>query len=341
MALNTLGREEKAIKPKFGVYVPQEGLTYHEIKRYVLFLEKLGFYSAFVYDHFHPIWNKHLELCTREKVPVLENWVLLSALAAETSKIRIGTLVNCNSYRNPSVLAKMAASLDVVSSGRLEFMIGSGWSEPEFKGYGIPFSSSRIRTEQMKEAIQVIKLMWTEHKTNFKGKYYSFEDAINYPKPLQKPYPRIWVGGEIKSILRAVAEVGEGTNFFGTPEYFDRKLELLRSYCKKIGRDYNTIEKSWTGNMVIGLDEAEIDRGMKKLKVRLRSLGLREDVSLEELSRVPARAGWALMGNPSQVISQIEKYLNLGVDYFIIWPTDFEDVSSMKLFAERVIPAFE
>ena len=116
----------------------------------------------------------------------------------------------------------MAASLDVVSSGRLEFMIGSGWSEPEFKGYGIPFSSSRIRTEQMKEAIQVIKLMWTEHKTNFKGKYYSFEDAINYPKPLQKPYPRIWVGGEIKSILRAVAEIGEGTNFFGTPEYFQR-----------------------------------------------------------------------------------------------------------------------
>jgi len=289
----------------------------------------MGFHSGFVYDHFHPIWNP-------KKATILEDWILLSALAVDTSKIRIGTLVNCNSYRYPSVLAKMASSLDVISRGRLEFMIGAGWYEAEYRGYGIPFPSAKVRIEQMKEAIQVIKLMWTEDEANFRGKYYTLDRAICYPKPLQKPYPRIWVGGGgEKFTLRAVAEVGEGTNLFGAPKDFERKLKILGDYCEKIGRDYDSIGKSWTGDLVIGKDEGEINRELEKLKARLRSQGVREELSLEQLE------GPRLIGTPSQVISKIEEYLKLGIDYFVILPTDLRDISVMKLFSEKVMPSFK
>jgi F420-dependent oxidoreductase-like protein len=294
---------------KFGVQVPQEGLTYDEIKRYFVRLEKLGFNSAFVFDHFHPIWKP-------EDAMVFENWILLSALAKETEKIRIGTLVNCNSYRCPSLTAKMAACLDNISNGRLEFMIGAGWYEGEYKGYGIPYPPAKVRIEQLKESIQVIKLMWTEHKAFFKGKYYSLDGAICYPKPLQKPYPRIWVGGGgEKFIMRTIAEVGEGTNFFGPPEALERKLGILRNYCEKTGRDYNTIEKSWAGDLFIGAGDHE------KM----------EDGSLK--------------GTPTQIIRRIKEYLKLGVNYFILLASsrshpDLITLDQMEFFAEKVIKAF-
>ncbi len=210
------------MKVKFGMYIWQEGLSFKIIERYFRDFENLDFYSAFVYDHFHPVYSA-------DEASVLENWVLLSALSATTRKIRLGTLVNCNSYRYPSVLAKMAASFDVISGGRMEFMLGAGWFRPEYKGYGIPFPRARVRIEQMKEAIEVMKLMWTEQKVHFRGKYYNLEGAISYPKPSQKPYPRIWVGGSGEKLtLKAVAEAGEGTNFGGSPEDFERKLKF---YC--------------------------------------------------------------------------------------------------------------
>ncbi|MEM2110381.1 MAG: LLM class flavin-dependent oxidoreductase [Candidatus Bathyarchaeia archaeon] len=314
---------------KFGVQVPQEGLTYEIIKRYFNEFENLGFYSAFVYDHFHPIWNP-------EDAPVLEDWVLLSALARETDKIRIGTLVNCTSFRYPSLLAKMAASVDVISGGRLEFMIGAGWFKAEYEGYGIPFLPPKIRIEQMKEAIQIIKLMWTEHKPCFKGKYYSLGGALNYPKPMQKPYPRIWVGGGGEKLtLKAIAEVGEGTNFTGTPQIFKRKLKILQSHCEKIGRDYNSIKKSWVGNLVIGLNEAEVNREIRKAKIETK----KNEVKLEDIEDT------TLVGTPPQMISKIEEYLKLGVDYFIILLGsryfDLRDIEAIKLFSTKVITAFK
>ncbi|MEM2914785.1 MAG: LLM class flavin-dependent oxidoreductase, partial [Candidatus Bathyarchaeia archaeon] len=168
-----------------------------------------------------------------------------------------------------------------------------------------------------KEAIQVIKLMWTEHKTYFKGKYYNLEGALNYPKPIQKPYPRIWVGGGgEKFTMKAVAEVGEGTNFFGTPEVFKRKLTILRNYCEKIGRNYDEIEKSWAGDLNLGA----------------RVIERTEDGTL--------------MGTPTQIIDRIEEYVKLGVKYFTIRAASLSHpklltVDQLELFAKRVIQAFK
>jgi len=325
---------------KFGVRIDQADLTYEEIRHLFISLEKLGFHSAFVTDHFYPI----LSLCDgNEKAPFLENWVLLSALAVETSTIRIGTNVNCNSYRHPAMLAKMGASLDVMSGGRLEFMIGAGWYEPEYKGVGIPFPLPRMRIEQMKEAIQVIRMIWTEHRAYFKGKHYHLEGALNYPKPLQKPYPRIWVGGGgEKYTLRAVAEVGDGTNFSGPPDVVERKLNLLRKYCEETSRDYGSIAKSISTDVVVSENKGEIEDGLKKIKTTVTKLrrmqGLSGDVSLEELEKP------RLIGTTSEVMNKIEEYRKLGVDYFIIVPgvgRDLKDTKMMKFFAEKIIAAFK
>jgi alkanesulfonate monooxygenase SsuD/methylene tetrahydromethanopterin reductase-like flavin-dependent oxidoreductase (luciferase family) len=320
------------MKIKFGVQVQQSGLSYDEFKRYFVTCEKLGFYSAFTNDHLHPPFNS-------EDTPIIENWILLSAIARETNKIRIGTQVNCNSFRYPSLLAKMAASLDVISDGRLEFMVGAGWFKSEYKGYGIPFPTLKIRIEQLKEAIQVIKLMWTEHKAYFKGKYYSLEGALNYPKPLQKPYPRIWIGGAGERIVRATAEFGEGLNLMGTPEDFEKKLGILKEFCEKSGRDYNSIEKSWTGDLVIGANEKEIERRLKKLKAKLTILDInkgekKKTRSFEEIE------GPSLVGTASQIIDKMEEYMKTGIDYFIIVPSSFRNYSDVKLFEEKVMRTF-
>jgi len=316
------------MRVKFGVQVPQEGFSYSEIKKVFSVLEELGYYSALVYDHFHPIWSA-------EDAEVLENWVLLSALAVETERIRLGTLVNCNSYRNPSLLAKMAASLDVISGGRLEFMIGAGWYKEEYMGYGYPFPPFKVRAAQLKEAIEVLKLMWTQHRAYFNGKYYKLEGALCYPKPVQKPYPRVWVGGGgEKYTLRVVAEVGDGTNFFGSPEVFERKLGVLREHCEKVGRDFDEIAKSWAGDVVIGLTETEVENRLKKLRAMLKRRGMSDDVPFEEIEAP------RLIGTPEQIMDKLERYLKLGVNYFVVIFPDPLDVEALKIFAEKIIASF-
>ncbi len=319
---------------KFGIQVQQERLSFGEIRGYVKKLEKMGFYSALTIDHLHPVFYSGEE-------PILENWVLISALASETNKIRLGTLVNCNSFRYPSLLAKMAASLDVISGGRLEFMIGAGWYESEYKGYGIPFLAPKIRLEQMKEAVKIIKLMWTEHKTNFNGKYYNLEGALNYPKPLQKPHPRIWVGGVGDYLLKIVSEVGEGTNFWAlTPKVTAEKLDLLKKKCEAIGRDYNSIAKSWSADLAIGSNKVEVEKRLKKIMVKLNNLevnmGRKERIwSSEELETS------RLVGTPSDIINKLEEFIKLGIDYFIVTPPDYRDPSDVKLFKEKVVASFK
>jgi len=310
------------MEAKFGVQIPQENLTYEEMSDLLKNVENLGFYSFLIYDHLQPTWRN-----SSEKAIILENWVLLSALSRETSKIKIGIMVNCNGFRYPAVLAKMAASLDVISGGRLEFMIGAGHNLNEHRGYGLTFPKPMVRIGQLKEAIEIIKLFWTEDKVYYKGKYYQIDGGVCYPKPLQKPYPRIWVGGGgEKYTLRTVAEVGGGSNFFGTVKDFERKLNLLRKYCQDVGRDYNSIPKSWYGDLLIGKGEGEVKSGMKRLEAKVPK---------------PERILRALIGTPPQIIDQIEEYVKLGVEYFIVVPTDPKDIDSMRLFAEKVVPSFK
>jgi len=194
---------------------------------------------AWLFDHFMPLGNDPTGPC-------LEGWTLLSAYAALTKRLRIGLMVTGNTYRHPAVLANMAATVDVISNGRLDFGIGAGWNELEHTAYGIPLYEPGERIKRMGEACEVFRLLWTETVPDFNGNYYQLKGAYCEPKPVQKPYPPITIGGGGEQLtLRMVAKYADIWNMPGGPvEVFKHKSEVLDGHCAKIGRDPSTIERS-------------------------------------------------------------------------------------------------
>ncbi|MEM2905109.1 MAG: LLM class F420-dependent oxidoreductase [Candidatus Bathyarchaeia archaeon] len=288
---------------------------YAELRRLVLKCEKLGFYSAWVMDHL--IWGSG---------SVLESWTTLSALAEATTRIRLGTLVSCVSFRLPSVLAKMAATFDVFSEGRLEMGIGAGWKEDEYRAYGIPFPSPAVRIGQLREAIIILRRMWSEPRASFKGRYFQVEDAVCEPKPVQKPRPPIWVGGQgEKLLLRVVAQVGDGCNLFGSPAELEHKLEVIRNHCEAVGRGFSEIRRSWTGDLITAPDEDELKRKVARLKPA--------EVSVEDYR---ARN---IIGTPGECIRKIEQYAALGFTYLI--PSMRTMDEDLELISDEIISAFQ
>ena len=190
---------------------------------------------------------------------MLEGWTTISALAGVTTKIKLGTLVTGIIYRHPSILAKMGATLDVISKGRLFMGIGAGWNEEESLAYGIAssFPSNRERLDRLEEAIQIIRKMWTDEPTaTFTGKYYQIKTAYCNPKPIQRPSPPILVGGAgEKRTLEIVAKYADACNLFGSSETVKRKLDVLKEHCKKVGRDYDSILKTKLGSVIIDKNE--------------------------------------------------------------------------------------
>ena len=233
---------------KFGLQHPNYNFDYDRrdasqiidsLKNLATKAENLGFDSFWVMDHFHQIPS-----VGKTEDPMLEGWTTISVLAGITSKIRLGTLVTGVTYRHPSVLAKMAATLDVLSKGRLFMGIGAAWNQEESLAYGIPFFPNKERLVRLEEAIQIIRKMWTEEEpaASFNGKYYQINNAYCNPKPIQKPSPPIMVGGSgERYTLKIVAKYADACNLFGSVETVKRKLSVLNEHCKSVGRDYDSI----------------------------------------------------------------------------------------------------
>jgi alkanesulfonate monooxygenase SsuD/methylene tetrahydromethanopterin reductase-like flavin-dependent oxidoreductase (luciferase family) len=263
-----------------------------------------------------------------EKMPILECWTTLSALSSVTEKIRLGTMVTCNSFRNPSLLGKMGATLDNISGGRLEFGIGAGVQKKEHIAYGFPFPSSKTRIERLKESVEIIKKMWTEEKANYNGKYYTIRDAVCEPKPLQKPHPPITIGGGGEKVMLAVtAQYADRYDWGYLPslEQYKHKLKVLKKHCETVGRNIQEIEKSrWlAGQIFIGEDR-------KKLEERVLQW-VPKGVSLEDFKQTN------LIGTPDDCLKQIQQYTNLGVTHFMLFFGDFPELRGLKLFAEEVV----
>jgi F420-dependent oxidoreductase-like protein len=197
------------------------------------------FESAWTFDHFYPIFSDPTGPC-------LEGWVTLTALAQATSRLRMGNLVTGIHYRHPAVLANMAASLDIVSGGRLELGIGAGWNEEESGAYGIELGTPSQRSDRFEEACQVLIGLLTNETTTFKGEYYQLTDARCEPKAVQAPHPPICIGGGgEKRTLRTAAKYAQHWNFVGgTIEEFARKRDVLYQHCADIGRDPSEITLS-------------------------------------------------------------------------------------------------
>jgi F420-dependent oxidoreductase-like protein len=190
------------------------------------------FESAWVFDHFYPIFSD-------SKGPCFEGWTVLTALAQATSRLRLGTLVTGIHYRHPAVLANMAASLDVISGGRLEIGIGAGWNEEESGAYGIALGSLKERSDRFEEACGVLVSLLSNETTSFKGRYFELTDARCNPAPLQRPHPPICIGGSgERRTLRTAARFAQHWNFVGgTPEEFAHKKDVLYEHCAEVGRD--------------------------------------------------------------------------------------------------------
>jgi len=309
------------MKPvRFGLFMPQAGQRWETIRQTALFAEECGFDSVWFVDH---MWMRGLE-----DLDHLEAWTLMSALSSITKRIRLGTLVLCNSYRNPALLAKMASSLDHVSGGRFLLGLGAGWMEEEYRAYGYPFPPVRVRIEQLDEALHVIKRMFTEDRATFQGKYYSIADAINRPKPEQRPHPPILIGGAgEKKLLRVVAE---HANIWNCPNNvaaeLPRKLQALRAHCESVGRNFEEIEVSEQCVFIIGKDDADLERKTATAKALL---GHVWDIEKG-----------AFRGTPSQLVEAFRLRQQQGVTFFIGLFGDLNQPESLELFAREVLPAF-
>ncbi len=228
------------MKLRFGIKTAPQNTTYQDMQRVWLEADTIpSIEHAWLFDHFMPI-NGDIT------GPCLEGWSLLSAFAAQTSHLRVGLMVTGNTYRHPAVLANIAATVDVISQGRLDFGIGAGWNEIEHNAYGIPLYSPGERIRRLGEACEMIQRMWTQVAPDFDGKYYQLKQAYCEPKPIQKPHPPFVIGGGGEKLtLRVVAQYADIWNFVGgSTEDFQHKNAVLDSHCAAIGRDPASIERS-------------------------------------------------------------------------------------------------
>ncbi len=275
--------------------------------------EKLGYDSIWVYDHFHNVPRPAHET-------VFECWTVIAAISQLTTKIRLGQMVGCNLYREPSLLAKITSTIDVISGGRLDWGIGAGWYENECRGYGFDFPEPKVRIAMLRECVEIVRSMWTNEETTFDGKHYKLVRGNCDPKPLQKPHPPIWIGGGGEQLtLRVVARYADYSNFGGTPKEFAHKIEILKGHCLAVGRDESEIQKTWSPDVFIRRTE-------KELKAE-GSRSLRGD-SFENWQSAN------LVGTVEQVSEKLQNYIDLGCSGFIPWCADFPSTETVELFAD-------
>ena len=266
---------------KFGIHSPSfiypESNLFDGIKKKAIWVEEHDYDWFSVMDHMIQIPVHGLP-----DEPFMEGWTLLSALAAVTDRIRLSTLVTSTSYRNPALLAKMVANVDYISHGRVTLGIGAGWYEEEYKQYGFEYAEKPAeRVYRLEDAIRLIKAIWMEERATYHGKYFSVENAILEPKPIQKPHPPILIGGAGEQLtLRTVARIGDATNFIGAPDDVKRKYEVLKDHCDNEGRDYNEIERTVLSNVLIAKDKTSIEAKLEKATL-FKGRGLTVDATKE------------------------------------------------------------
>ncbi|GHO42166.1 LLM class F420-dependent oxidoreductase [Ktedonospora formicarum] len=274
--------------------------------------DETGYEAAWLVDHFHTIPQPSQEV-------TFECWMSLAALARDTKRIRVGQIVTCNSYRNPALLAKMASTLDVLSHGRLNFGIGAGWYEHEYRAYGYPFPEAPERLRQLREALQVILAMWTQEEATFEGKYYQVRGAINQPKGVQTPHIPILIGGGGEKVtLKLVAQYGDACNVSGDLKTIEHKLAVLKQHCENVGRDYSSIYRT-TGSFCSIADTDEEAWALVPERVKA---GLRET---------------SLVGSPETIRQRIAQLEVLGIDEIIMDFPSATDLTAIYRFASEFI----
>ena len=298
---------------KIGVFVPQGWRMdlnsikledqWNTILEAASNIENLGYESIWVYDHFHTVPKPTQD-------PTYECWTLMSALSQTTSKVRLGQMCTCNSYRNPAYLTKVASNIDVMSNGRLEYAIGAGWYDHEYRAYGYEYPSAGIRLKMLEESLIIYKKMTTEETPTFNGEFYQIDGAINQPKPIQKPYPPLWVcGGGEKVTLKLLAKYGDYGNWDVDVDGFVQKSNILQNHCENVGRDFSEIGKTLHTNVLIADNQNDLDRKVEKLSTYT---NIPKDYYYER----------PLIGTKDKVFERIDQYKEAGCIYLIAYIPD-------------------
>ncbi|HXY93886.1 MAG TPA: TIGR03560 family F420-dependent LLM class oxidoreductase [Acidimicrobiia bacterium] len=281
--------------------------------------EALGYDSVWVYDHLHNVPRPAGEA-------VFESTSALAALSQVTSRVRLGQMVGNNLLRSPALVAKAIATLDVMSAGRVEWGIGTGWERTELEAYGYDFPSARERVERLREAIAVARVLWTRTESTFDGTYYRLAGAQCDPKPLQRPHPPVWIGGKGEQLtLRVVAEHADYSNFGGSPPEWAHTSDVLAAHCEAVGREFADITRTWSHDAFVRATDSDVRAGDRR--------GLWGE-SFER---------WRdenLVGTPAEVIDKIGCYSDLGCRGFVIWCADYPSWETLERFALDVMPAF-
>ena len=267
-----------------------------------------------------------------------EAWTLMAAFAATTSRVRLGQMCTCMAYRNPAYLAKVAATVDVISGGRAEMGIGAGWYEHEWRAYGYGFPKAGDRLGMLEEGVEIMHQAWTTGTATLDGKHYQVNGAICQPLPLQDGGVPLWIaGGGEKKTLRIAAKYASYTNFDGTPEGFTRKSEILAEHCRELGTDYAAITRSANYNVILAETEKEVQDRIAWLKDHMLRCGVPENITED---RVNDFANGLLVGTPEQLVERLTQVNGLGMTYAIL---NFAEVAydrtALTLFTEKVAPA--
>jgi len=302
----------------FGVTLPQIKRNWPQARAAAEAFDALGFDSVWVCDHLLGVPNPTL--------PILEGWSELAAVAAVTERVELGTLVTPPFFRHPAVLAKQIATIDQISGGRVVAGLGAGWFQTEFEAYGLSFPSTRERLRALDETAQILKSLWSEERTTFRGRHFRVEDCILEPKPVRRPPLLIGGGGErvLMGIAARHAEIWNNMAVFQGE--LEKKASALRSRCQELGRDPEELTISQQCTVVIAPDEGGARQQLEKAhKVYGGHLG----------AGLEAHGIW---GSPERVIDGIERHRALGCTMFIIEFFGRDTREPARLFAERVLP---
>ena len=325
---------------QFGLFIPQGwrlDLVGIPPERHWNVMRELAAYaddgawdSLWVYDHFHTV-----PVPTAEATH--EAWSLMAAYAASTSRIKLGQMCTAMSYRKPVYLSKVAATVDVISGGRLQMGIGGGWYEHEWRAYGYGFPSAGVRLARLDEGVQIMRDAWRDGVVTFSGAHYQADGAIVQPKPLQRGGIPMWIagGGEQKT-LRIAAKYAQYTNFTPEPEAFKRKSEILAKHCGDVGTDFDSIVRSANFTAVVGDTDAAVKERLGVIRDRL--VGYVGEDAADAM--IAATGTDAATGTPEQVVEKLKQMSDLGCDYAILYfPEAAYDRSGIELFERSVIPA--
>ena len=275
--------------------------------------EEVGFASAWLVDHFHTMPRPAQEV-------TFECWMSTAALARDTSNIRIGQMVTCNSYRHAALLAKMASTVDVLSHGRLNFGIGAGWYEHEYRAYGYDYPDAPERLRQLREAVQVMLALWTQEEAHFEGTYYQVRGAINQPKGVQKPHIPLLIGGDGEKVtLKLVAQYADACNVGDDPVSVKQKLAVLKQHCETVGRDYESIHRT-SSTLCLMADSDE--QALRQLPAELKA-------------RLGKSVNTALIGSPETICLRLAAYEEAGVQELLVRFIDGTNLEALRRFAQE------